>query len=383
MHKFNIFSKINFINTQNDSSWNLSDDSLIIKENTLVNGNILLETNNEITKKEIITDNCFLNGDQNIFKQSFKSERDTLSNSKKIVFQDSDKLNENENEIKRQLKLKRNRESAKNGRLRKKEFIENLINENNYLKNKYNNLLNIVHKCPKCNKTLEISKKEEDNLYICENDLLNERPKISNKKKFIFATAITLISIINIFNFPLNIMNYYNSIYKNKINFIRNLDNFNEEKFDKDSSYLVNKLKTRDGDDEALYIHFSEFYSMTKRQKIDDVNINNGTNKNIKLFKENQIDVDTISQNNASECVKCMVEINKNSIKLGGDEFTFYLVDRYLSNFFGNNTEDGITPQIDFDENIKKKFSKIFALKCKILAYSINDLYFDKFQNTK
>ena len=120
MHKFNIFSKINFINTQNDSSWNLSDDSLIIKENTLVNGNILLETNNEITKKEFITDNCFFNGDQNIFKQSFKSERDTLSNSKKIISQDSDKLNENENEIKRQLRLKRNRESAKNGRLRKK-----------------------------------------------------------------------------------------------------------------------------------------------------------------------------------------------------------------------------------------------------------------------
>ena len=78
-------------------------------------------------------------------------------------------------------------------------------------------------------------------------------------------------------------------------------------------------------------------------------NINKATNKNIKLFKENQINVDAISPNNASKCTKCMVEINKNTIKLGGDEFTFYLADRYLSSLFGNNTEDGIIPQVDLD----------------------------------
>ncbi len=74
-----------------------------------------------------------------------------------------------------------------------------------------------------------------------------------------------------------------------------------------------------------------------------------------------------------------MVEVDKNSIKLGGDEFTFYLANRHLSKFFVNNT-DGVFPEINFDENNKKydSFSKFYALKCKILAYSINELYSQK-----
>ena len=103
-------------------------------------------------------------------------------------------------------------------------------------------------------------------------------------------------------------------------------------------------------------------------------------NKNIKVFQENQINIDQISQNKATECVKCVVELDKNSIKLGGDEFTFYLANRHLSKFFANNSEDGIFPQINFEENKKKykTFSKFFALKCKILSYSINELYSEK-----
>ena len=78
-----------------------------------------------------------------------------------------------------------------------------------------------------------------------------------------------------------------------------------------------------------------------------------------------------------------MVEVDKKSIKLGGDEFTFYLADRHLSKFFENNNQDGIFPDINFDENSKKykTFSKFLALKCKILAYSINELYSKKIEN--
>ena len=50
-------------------------------------------------------------------------------------------------------------------------------------------------------------------------------PKVSNKKKLLFSTAIAIISKINIFNIPLNIMNYYKSIYNNKIEYLRNLNN--------------------------------------------------------------------------------------------------------------------------------------------------------------
>ena len=66
---------------------------------------------------------------------------------------------------------------------------------------------------------------------------------------------------------------------------------------------------------------------------------------------------------------------------MGGDEFTFYLAHRYLSKFFSNNNEDGIFPKINFEENKNNSFNKIFALKCKILSYSINDLYSGKIEN--
>ena len=75
-----------------------------------------------------------------------------------------------------------------------------------------------------------------------------------------------------------------------------------------------------------------------------------------------------------------MVEIDKNSIKLGGDEFTFYLVDKLLSKNFMNNVEDGIFPELNFEKENKKSetFSKVFALKCKIISYSINNIYSDE-----
>ena len=52
------------------------------------------------------------------------------------------------------------------------------------------------------------------------------------------------------------------------------------------------------------------------------------------------------------------------------------------SKYFENN-KDGVFPKFNFDENAKKSkgFSKIFAIKCKILAYCINDLYSEKIGN--
>ena len=64
---------------------------------------------------------------------------------------------------------------------------------------------------------------------------------------------------------------------------------------------------------------------------------------------------------------------------MGGNELTFYLADRYLSKYFENNNEEGKFPK--FNSKEKKIFSKIFAVKCKILAYSINDLFSEKIEN--
>ena len=47
-----------------------------------------------------------------------------------------------------------------------------------------------------------------------------------------------------------------------------------------------------------------------------------------------------------------------------------------------NNLEDGTLPEIEFDkEKLKSEtFSKVFALRCKIIAYSINNIYTKKIE---
>ena len=154
MESNNLYSKNTLYNKTDILTWNISDP-LIIKEdniNNINNNNILLESSyNEIIDKNINTIDILKSFDneeqKNITNSFIKSERDTLSNSNKIFLND---LNETHNkDLKKQLKLKRNRESAKDARIRKKLYIQNLILENKYLKNKYNNLLNIIHKCPK------------------------------------------------------------------------------------------------------------------------------------------------------------------------------------------------------------------------------------------
>jgi hypothetical protein len=378
-------NKDNTINNQNDKvepfSLNINDS--FIKNNNIFNDNILMKDNhgiNGVIDKEFNSFNFLQyleeDEDQKIIKDSLRSERDTLSNSKKIISNDLNKIKGiNDDEIKRQLKLKRNRESAKNGRLRKKEFIQRLINENNYLKNKYQNLLSIIYKCPECKKIFEKNEGKSHMLnYECENNILRDETKCSNKRKFLFATIIAVISIINIFNIPLSVINYYNTFYNGKFEYLRNLNNFEEGYKKEGNNFIINKLTTSNGDKEALYIHLAEFYSLTQRKKIENQNqLNEEINKNIQIFHENQINIDQMTQTNATQCVKCVVEINKNSVKMGGDEFTFYLADRYLSSYFGNTSAEGIFPKMK-----SKTFSKIFALKCKIIAYSINDIFSEK-----
>ena len=72
-------------------------------------------------------------------------------------------------------------------------------------------------------------------------------------------------------------MNYYKSIYNNKIKYLRNLNNNYNLDYtivdDYKENIIINKLSTTNGDNEALYIHLSEFYSITKREKINNLNL--------------------------------------------------------------------------------------------------------------
>ena len=378
MEDSNLYFKVDILSSQLDKtdypSWKIND-SLNIKENNF--NDILLMNNEESFDENFDNYNYIKSNEENeekILKDSSINKGENLLNSPNIESYDFKKINEIE--IKKQLKLKRNREIARNSRLRKNQYMKNVICDFNKLKNKYLKLLNIIEKCPNChNISIHLIKEEEEK----KDKIINES-KISNKKNFLFTTAITIISIINIFNIPLNIMNYYKIGENNKINYLRNLDNNYKQNYSIDGiqNILINKLNSSNGDNEALYIHFAEYYSIIKdAEKIIDIknDLSNETDKNIRILKDKEININETSEEDVKKCPKCVVEIDKKSINLKGNEFTFYLAD---SKFFDNNNEDGIFPKFNFEENKKENFSKIIALKCKIIAYSINDLYSKK-----
>ena len=385
-----ICSKKEFLNIQYDKvDYPTLDinDSLNIRENNS-NDNILTDINN----KEFFNNffDSFNLGDQEEKNMSNIKQQKELFLETNTISKEISKMNEDE--LKRQLKLKRNREAAKEVRLRKKEFFENLMIEYNILKNENQNLLNIINKCSICKeKFMSMSsderRKNNDKIYDSLNKILSEGNKRnSNKKKFLFITAITIISIINIFNVPLNIMNCFKYFENNKIDYLRNLndDYYKNYSIDESQNLLLNKLDSSNNN-EALYIHFAEYYYLIKnaRKSLNETyDLKNELNKNIKIFQEKDINKEELTKENAKRCVKCVVEVDKKSIKMKGDEFTFYLSDRGLSKYFKNN-KDGVFPKFNFDENAKKSkgFSKIFAIKCKILAYCINDLYSEKIGN--
>ena len=358
MEETNLYSKINFINPQYDQNENLSPFS-----SDIINDSFYSSFMNNIFSS---IDN--LDSDKNFilydFENKLDKEKETINNNL-----NENKINTiNKEEIKRQLRLKRKRESAKEGRLRKKIYFENLINQINELQIQNSILLKVISKCPHCeeeySKELETEKIDDKN----NNYILSDKKTTPKKAKFLFMTAIALISIFNIFNI------FYFNKGPSKINFKANLA------VNQQSEILINKLKSSN-ENEALLIHFQEYYTLTTREKLDCSNsLKEEINRNIKIYNNNKFNISKIDQTNAKNCVKCMMEVDKNSIRMGGDEFTFYLVDRLLSKNFMNNLEDGIFPELDFEKENKKSetFSKVFALRCKIVGYSINNVYSEK-----
>ena len=357
MDDSNFYTKINFLSQQNDKKEKLSHFSLDINDSfysSFLKDKFISTENNEIDDKSFNNNN---------FESIIGKEKESINNlnDNKIIIM-------NKEETKKQLRLKRNRESAKEGRLRKKIYQENLINQIKELQIQNSILLKIILNCSQCKKEYEketeLENNNKNNYYI-----LNDTNTISNKKKLLFMTAIALISIFNLFNI------FYFNQGPDKISNKRNLS-VKEQR-----EVLINKIKSTSNEEEGIFIQLSEYYSLTTREKVDGkFDLNEEINKNVKVYNKDTFNIKKINQTNEQKCVKCVMEVDKKSIMMGGDEFTFYLVDRTLSKSFTNNLEDGIFPELDFEKENKKSetFSKVFALKCKIIAYSINNIYSDK-----
>ena len=193
MEETNKLSKINFINPQYDLGENLSHFSLDIINDSFYSS--------FIKGKFSSTDN--LDNDNNFNLYDFEDILDKEKEKEKISnISNENKINIiNKEEMKRQLRLKRNRESAKEGRLRKKIYFENLINQLNELQIQNSILLKVISKCSHCEEEYSKELEKEKNDIKNNNYILSDKKAVPKKSKLLFMTAIALISLFNILIF--------------------------------------------------------------------------------------------------------------------------------------------------------------------------------------
>ena len=183
----NFYSNLSFLNPQKSNKEKLNHFSLDINES--------FYSMNKDDKYISTENNEYINNYFN-FDDFENNKEDELINNFNI-----NEKNINKDEMKKQLRLKRNRQSAKEGRLRKKIYIENIMNKINELQMQNSLLLNIISKCHNCKD--EYRKEIENNNQMKNNYILNNDNSNSKKSKLLFMTTITLLSILNLFNISL------------------------------------------------------------------------------------------------------------------------------------------------------------------------------------
>ena len=132
----NFYSNLSFLNPQKSNKEKLNHFSLDINES--------FYSMNKDDKYISTENNEYINNYFN-FDDFENNKEDELINNFNI-----NEKNINKDEMKKQLRLKRNRQSAKEGRLRKKIYIENIMNKINELQMQNSLLLNIISKCHNC-----------------------------------------------------------------------------------------------------------------------------------------------------------------------------------------------------------------------------------------
>ena len=254
--------------------------------------------------------------------------------------------------INKKEKLKKNAESAKKARLRKKLLFESLIEENKKLRN----LIYFYQKeiqfklCKECKKKLN---KPEFIFKIEQNN--NNNKKIISKKP-LFSIIISIILILVLFSFNnINIANEKKSI--------RNLEQMNY--FEISNKELQNINLTHD----KLYISFGDYYSLISKN-----NFLNGKNlifsmkkEGIKYIKEEDFDFNKIK-----DCKHCLIELYRNNVEFAPDR-----INRFKIYFYPKNV---ITPEglINYSNNIDEKGNKyetFFEIDCLAIGFSSNRLY--------
>ena len=180
----NFYSNLSFLNPQKSNKEKLNHFSLDINES--------FYSMNKDDKYISTENNEYINNYFN-FDDFENNKEDELINNFNI-----NEKNINKDEMKKQLRLKRNRQSAKEGRLRKKIYIENITNKINELQMQNSLLLNIILKCPNCK---DMHRKEIDKITQKKNNYILNKFRIDKRVIVVINNNFDFLDIeLSLFN---------------------------------------------------------------------------------------------------------------------------------------------------------------------------------------
>ena len=253
------------------------------------------------------------------------------------------KSNKKKDEEKQLLIRKRNAESAKKGRIRKKIVFENLIKENKLLKEKITILENELKKniCNECKKKIN-----QNNTF----QIVSNQTKNFPKKTIFFFTTISIIFLIFTIKFKTN--------FKIRELFLRELNYLTSENYYSSTlDYILNstiKLKN-------LYIRYGDYYSIIyKKTFLNDKYLNFVKLEKTRFFHEDNLTEEMIPE----EHIFDYIQLKENAIKdIGPLKFSLFLNPAFIK------TDSNRTYMNKTFEGNEMKF---LFYELKLIGYSRN-----------
>ena len=254
-------------------------------------------------------------------------------------------------EISKNEKLRKNAESARNARLRKKIQFQNLIDENKILKEELKKLKNKINfcLCEECKKKFEYK-----NNIIFKIDTLNSFQKKTNIKRNLF----TIFSFIGFIFLIINYLSFH-SFQKLSNNSLRKLNYlyFSNDKISKDILKQINLTIN------GLYIGFGDYYNLVyKNYFLNDYN------EEHYFFQKNgirTIDESELNRNySISNCKNCIIKLNQKEIIKLNKYYRFKLYLQPNKIFYQNN-------EMNFTEEDEIAF---YEIDCISYGFSINNV---------
>ena len=384
--------KINKLKNKNNNNINNSDTNSILSTNI-----------NYKENESILSSKYFLNLSE---RMKIKKEKAKILLDKKTNRNEHNSISliENNKKIsKKELKMLRNRLSAQKSRDRKKkefdklkQLTEDLINENNILKNKIKNNENKFYQinntfqylCKDCKEIIKKHNNEENFININDN-CINNKNNLSFKNKCTLITGLlTIICLLGTY-----FTNYENNNINNKRILQQHFIELNKYNLNNNNNNNFNYKKELNDNNKILPFKIEKDYSIRNKKN----NNNNNNNKylthnsmvpinypleeyyenNNHLDKQNNINLPTLfctdfylGKNSSDEFFNTIYN-NNNQIKNSISQFNLNIEQQPKLSFNGTDAIIKLIVPSDYNnliqKNIRKHNKEYFKLSCKII----------------